>query len=136
MICGFPWFDDHHDHQASDAELNAFLDAGEEPIVFTLGTAAVHVPGDFYLNAARGGDEPEAAGDPADRGAAEYAARYRDLPGTIRAFTYRRFSTLLPRAAATVHHGGIGTTAHGIAGRTTDGGRAAGASISSITRLV
>lgn len=113
VICGFPWFDDHHDHQAADDELEEFLNAGEPPIVFTLGTAAVHVPGDFYAHAAA------AAQDLGKRaillvGRKEYAERYRDLPHTIRTFTYAPFTTLLPRAAATVHHGGIGTTAQGL----------------------
>lgn len=113
VICGFPWFDDHHDHQVADDELNAFLADGDPPIVFTLGTAAVHVPGDFYAHAARAAQE---LGRRAILliGRTEYAARYRDLPKTIRTFTYAPFTTLLPRAAATVHHGGIGTTAQGL----------------------
>jgi hypothetical protein len=119
VICGFPWFDDHHDHQADDDQLDAFLNAGDPPIVFTLGTAAVHVPGDFYASAAA------SAHDLGRRailliGRKEYAARYCNLPPTIRAFTYAPFTTLLPRAAATVHHGGIGTTAQALrAGRPT-----------------
>jgi rhamnosyltransferase subunit B len=35
----------------------------------------------------------------------------RDLPETVRHFEYAPFSSVLPKAAAIVHHGGIGTTA-------------------------
>lgn len=110
VICGFPWFDAHHDHAHDGAELEAFLAAGEPPIVFTLGTAAVHLSTRFFAHAA------EAARRLGRRavlliGRAEYADRARDLPPGVRAFTYAPFSTLLPRAAAVVHHGGIGSTA-------------------------
>jgi UDP:flavonoid glycosyltransferase YjiC (YdhE family) len=37
------------------------------------------------------------------------------LPETVRHFHYVPFSEVLPRAAAFVHHGGIGTIAQGIA---------------------
>lgn len=88
-------------------ELEAFLQAGPAPLVFTLGSAAVNIPGDFYvesLKAARrlgrravllvgsGGDRDLAAGDP-----------------RILVANYAPFSLLFPRAAAVVHQGGIGT---------------------------
>ena len=37
------------------------------------------------------------------------------LPGNLRAFEYVPFSSVLPRSAALVHHGGIGTTAQALA---------------------
>ena len=37
------------------------------------------------------------------------------LPGNIHHFHYLPFSQVFPHAAALVHHGGIGTTAHAIA---------------------
>jgi UDP:flavonoid glycosyltransferase YjiC (YdhE family) len=39
----------------------------------------------------------------------------RDLPFTVRHAEYAPFSKLLPRAAALVSHGGIGTVAYGLA---------------------
>ncbi len=111
VICGFPWFDAHHDHTDDHHRLDAFLDTGDPPIVFSLGTAAVHAPGEFFqaairacLNLSRRGlllvgrDEYRPAG----------------LPASVAAFTYAPFSSLLPRAALTVHHGGIGTTAQAL----------------------
>lgn len=88
-------------------ELEAFLKAGPPPLVFTLGSAAVNIPGDFYvesLKAARrlgrravllvgpNGDQTLAEADP-----------------EIHVAAYAPFSLLFPRAAAIVHQGGIGT---------------------------
>lgn len=87
--------------------LEAFLDAGSAPIVFTLGSAAVHIPGDFYvesLKAARrmGRRAVLLVGPEGDPGVA-------DGPDAI-ALAYAPFSKLFPRAAAVVHQGGVGTT--------------------------
>ncbi|MBX3359701.1 MAG: glycosyltransferase [Phycisphaeraceae bacterium] len=107
-ICGFPWFDRHAANEADAGEVEGFMGDGEPPIVFSLGTAAVHASGRFYEHAA------QACRLLGRRGVllvgrTEYAPR--GLPPTVRAFTYAPFSTVLPRAAATVHHAGIGTTA-------------------------
>ncbi|WP_309627405.1 nucleotide disphospho-sugar-binding domain-containing protein [Brevundimonas sp.] len=92
---------------AMPTALEAFLAAGPAPIVFTLGSAAVHIPGDFYLEslkAARrlgrravllvGPDGDLSVGDGPD----------------VLALPYAPFSSLFPRAAAVVHQGGVGTT--------------------------
>ena len=39
----------------------------------------------------------------------------KNLPDSVRHFTYAPFSQILPRAAALVHHGGIGTSAQAMA---------------------
>jgi len=88
-------------------ELEAFLAQGEPPIVFTLGSAAVHIPGDFYLEslkAARavGRRSVLLVGPEGDRSVA-------DGPDAI-AVAYAPFSMLFPRAALIVHQGGVGTT--------------------------
>lgn len=88
-------------------ELDRFLDAGSAPVVFTLGSAAVHIPGDFYvesLKAARrmGRRAVLLVGPEGDPGVA-------DGPDAI-ALAYAPFSKLFPRAAAIVHQGGVGTT--------------------------
>jgi rhamnosyltransferase subunit B len=88
-------------------ELEQFLAAGSAPVVFTLGSAAVHIPGDFYvesLKAARrtGRRAVLLVGPEGDRGVA-------DGPDAI-ALPYAPFSKLFPRAAAIVHQGGVGTT--------------------------
>ncbi len=116
-ICGFPWFDRHKEFEHAPSEIDQFLEAGDPPIVFTLGTAAVHIPGGFFHHAVETCRLLSRRGLLLTRHA-EYAPGH--LPPSIRAFMYAPFSTLLPRACATVHHGGVGTTAQAMrAGRPT-----------------
>jgi len=110
-ICGFAWFDRSHQIEHADDEIRHFLDEGEPPIIFTMGTTIVAAAGDFYAHAA------EACRRLGRRGllltgSAENAPRR--LPRGVRAFAYAPFSTVLSRGCATVHHGGIGTTAQAL----------------------
>ncbi|MCG3127544.1 MAG: O-mycaminosyltylonolide 6-deoxyallosyltransferase [Phycisphaerae bacterium] len=106
-ICGFTWYDGGA-RRPSPPELRAFLDDGPPPVVFSLGSAAYHGGAEFYALAA------QACGVLGRRGvllsgAPEYAPR--ELPAGVMACDYAPFAELLPRAAAVVHHGGIGSTA-------------------------
>lgn len=88
-------------------ELEAFLAAGDAPIVFTLGSAAVHIPGEFYresLKAARalGLRAVLLVGPDGDRSVV-------DGPDAM-AVGYAPFSLLFARATLIVHQGGVGTT--------------------------
>ncbi|MDQ7994680.1 MAG: glycosyltransferase [Luteibacter sp.] len=91
-------------------ELSAFLDAGDAPIVFTLGSAAVHA-GEAFLR-----ESMAAAGALGRRavlltGSPEMRARLPDtLPAGVMAVEYASHGALFPRASAVVHHGGVGTT--------------------------
>ena len=109
---GFPFFDDV-EGTGLPGELAAFLEAGEPPVVFTLGSSAVMDAGRFYeesLDAARalgrravlliGIDERNRLGKP--------------LPESAIASDYAPYSALFPHAAAIVHQGGVGTTAQGL----------------------
>ncbi|MDE1170284.1 MAG: glycosyltransferase [Verrucomicrobium sp.] len=87
-------------------EVEAFLDAGPEPWLFTLGTAVVGRPGNFYRAAAAAleGTERRAlllVGD-SDPG---------PLPENVLAWPALPLADLLPRCAAAAHHAGIGTLA-------------------------
>ena len=88
-------------------ELARFLDDGEPPLVFTLGTAVVADAGPFY-------HQSVAAAKLLGRRAVLLVKNPRillpELPEGVVAFDYAPFSQLFPRAAAIVHHGGIGTT--------------------------
>ncbi len=100
----------------TDPELLRFLDAGEPPIVFTLGSAAVWIADDFYavsIAAAR------ALGRRALLLAGENAADIRaHAPDGIGVFDYAPHSAVMPRAGVIVHQGGVGTTAQALrAGR-------------------
>lgn len=109
-LTGFPLFDDVNDGPL-DPTIERFLDDGERPVVFTAGTANRHARGFFETAVA-------VCGRIGTRGILAAAHRDqipRDLPPTVLAIDYVPFSQLLPRAAAIVHHGGIGTTSQGLA---------------------
>jgi UDP:flavonoid glycosyltransferase YjiC (YdhE family) len=106
VVTGFPWF--HHvDHEELSIELGRFLDAGPPPLVFTLGSAVAADAGGFF-------EESAAAARLLGRRAILIVNQARNrptsLPADVPAFDYAPFSALFPRAAAIVHHGGIGTT--------------------------
>lgn len=90
------------------AALGEFLDRGDPPLVFTLGSAAVGAAGSFYEESAR-------AALALGRRAVLVAGRYEEnkpriaLPPSIMVAEYAPYSALFPRAAAIVHQGGIGT---------------------------
>jgi UDP:flavonoid glycosyltransferase YjiC (YdhE family) len=89
-------------------DLTKFLDAGEPPIVFTLGSAAVMDARDFFEESAK------AAGILNRRAVLLYGI-FNEPPkttdGNIVAFDYAPYSRIFPRAACVVHQGGVGTTA-------------------------
>jgi UDP:flavonoid glycosyltransferase YjiC (YdhE family) len=117
VICGFPWHDRHDDQDHAGERLEDFLASGEPPILFTLGTAAVHVAGDFYQHAA------EACRLLRRRGLLLVGPGRTppgNLPADCLAVDYARFSAVMPRCAVNVHHGGIGSTGQALrAGRPT-----------------
>jgi rhamnosyltransferase subunit B len=91
-------------------EVERFLNEGDAPLVFTPGSGNKQAA-DFFAAAA------EACGMLKRRGV--LLSRFREqipaaLPGGVRHFDYVPFGQLLPRAAALVHHGGVGTTAQGL----------------------
>jgi len=87
--------------------LETFLDAGEPPVVFTLGSAAVHIADDFYVESVK-------AARHLGRRAVLLVGPEGDLDVAdgldILALGYAPFSQLFPRAALIVHQGGVGTT--------------------------
>lgn len=116
VVAGFTFYDGTQGGAELTSELKQFLDAGEPPIVFTLGSAAVMNAGTFYqesLHAAKqlnrravlliGNNQP-----------------LENLSSDVLAVNYAPYSQIFPRACAIVHQGGIGTTAQALrAGRPT-----------------
>jgi len=107
-ICGFAWFDRHQDQESDDGAIDRFLASGEPPIVFCLGSSAVHVAGDFYKKAA------EACHLLGRRGllltGQEDNAAFEGLDHVL-AVRYAPLSKVAAAGCATVHHGGMGTMA-------------------------
>lgn len=107
VLTGFPFYD-RRDNRSMEPELLEFLADGPPPIVFTLGSAAVHLAGDFFRESVKAasllkrravllvgndGNRPEGP-----------------LPDGVAVFNYAPYGELLPHAAAVVHQGGVGTT--------------------------
>jgi len=93
------------------AEVADFLGKGDPPIVFTPGSA-MRFGKEFFQAAADACQVLERRGILLSRFPEQIPP---DLPSTVVHFDYVPFSELLPHAAALVHHGGIGTTAQGLA---------------------
>lgn len=106
VVTGFPWFDQDGSTGLPTA-LTRFLDDGPSPIVFTLGTAIAADAGSFYESSAQAA---HLLGRRAVLILKDPRNRPPTLPNGVAAFDYAPFSELFPRAAAIVHHGGIGTT--------------------------
>jgi UDP:flavonoid glycosyltransferase YjiC (YdhE family) len=109
-LTGFPLYDEPDEHALSPG-LQAFLDGGSPPILFTPGSAN-RAASQFFAAAL---DATRRLG----RRALFLTPYSEQLPATpgIDAWhePYVPFSHVLPRCAAIVHHGGIGTCAQGLA---------------------
>jgi len=114
---GFPIHDRGEHGEGMPAALGAFLERGDAPLVFTLGSSAVFAADGFYPAAATaartlgrravlltGPDGMNAVPGVPDVGAAPAGA-------PIVSVAYAPHSEVLPRACAVVHQGGVGTTA-------------------------
>jgi UDP:flavonoid glycosyltransferase YjiC (YdhE family) len=110
LIAGFCFYDAEAGNGALPPHLEKFLNAGEPPVVFTLGSAAVLAAGDFYEVAARTAKKLGLRAvlligtDPRNR-------PHGELPKSICVAEYAPYSKLFPRASLVVHQGGVGTTA-------------------------
>jgi len=105
-----PFYDGNQQRAGLAPELQDFLKSGEPPIIFTLGSAAVLSPGDFYTESIQ-------AAQQLNRRAVLLMGKNlppADLPIGIVAFDYAPYSKVFPHACAIVHQGGIGTTAQAL----------------------
>jgi rhamnosyltransferase subunit B len=113
VMAGFTFYDGSTE---ITPELQLFLDSGTPPIVFTLGSAAVLDPGNFY-------QESLQAAKQLNRRAVLLIGKNtppENLTKDIIAVSYAPYSQIFPHACAIVHQGGIGTTAQALrAGRPT-----------------
>ena len=113
-LTGFPLYDERGVSQVPP-DLEAFLTeaeaAGDPPIVFAPGSSNRQADR-FFAAAVDACQRLERRGI--------LLTRYREqlpspLPAKVRHADYAPFSAVLPRAAALVHHGGIGTAAQALA---------------------
>lgn len=114
---GFCFYDGKDDYGSISEDLQKFLDAGEPPIIFTLGSAAVMDARDFFEESAK------AAKILKKRAVLLYGI-FNEPPKIVEseelrvesekqiiAVPYAPYSQVFPRAACVVHQGGVGTTA-------------------------
>ena len=109
-VAGFPLWDPRSG-EGLPADVAEFLDAGEPPLAFAPGSANVQGH-EFFATAA------EVCRRLGRRGL--LLTKYPDqlppsLPPGVRHVGFVPFSALLPRVAALVHHGGIGTCGQALA---------------------
>ena len=110
LITGFCFYDADAGNAALPEQLEKFLDAGEAPVVFTLGSAAVLAAGDFYEQSAKAAKKLGVravlliGSDARNRPQGE-------LPASICVAEYAPYSKLFGRVSLAVHQGGVGTTA-------------------------
>lgn len=108
-LTGFPLWD--RADQLDTTESDAFLNAGDPPIVFSPG--AINLQAGRFFKAA-----VDACRQLGRRGmllTKHPELLVKPLPDGVRHFSYVRYTSLLPRSAAMVHHGGIGTVAQCLA---------------------
>jgi rhamnosyltransferase subunit B len=101
-----------------EPQLEAFLAAGDPPVVFTLGTSAVGAAGGFYHESAAAAAQLGVRAVLLTGGFAQN--RPGELPASVLAVDRAPHQLLFPRASAVVHQCGAGTTAQALrAGRPT-----------------
>ncbi len=111
-LCGFPLWDARElPGPVPTEEIDGFLARGDAPIVVTAGSAAATLPRFFAESVqalrALGRRALLVTNFPQQLPAA--------LPDSMAAAGYVPFSSVLPRSALIVHHGGIGTVAQAVA---------------------
>jgi rhamnosyltransferase subunit B len=121
-IAGFTFYDQvTRERSVLAADLERFLSAGPPPVIFTLGSFAVEFPGDFYRvsrDVARRLKRRAVLLVGAGRVESYREAVADNVANDVFVCDYAPFSELFSRAAAVVHHGGIGTTGQALrAGR-------------------
>ena len=118
---GFCFYDGQDDLGKMPEDLTEFLENGEPPIVFTLGSAAVMDARDFFEESAKAAqilncravllygvfNEPPKL---AESGEWRVESKEKKQPSIV-AFDYAPYSQIFPRAACVIHQGGVGTTA-------------------------
>ena len=104
-LVGFGRFEGARDELSDD--VRAFCEAGTPPIAFTLGTGMSHAA-PVFRTALAACEQLDARGLLLTKFPQAVPS---NLPPSVRHCAFAPFRALLPRCAALVHHGGIGTTA-------------------------
>lgn len=109
QLTGFPLYD-HGDDAPLPPDVERFLAAGEPPVAFTTGTANATSQA-FFETSVQACRLSRRRGLLLTQDPSQLPA---PLPPQVAHFSYVPFKALLPRLAALVHHGGIGTTSQAL----------------------
>ncbi|CAN5334308.1 glycosyltransferase [soil metagenome] len=104
---GFCFYDGKDDYGEISEDLQKFLDGGDAPVVFTLGSAAVMDARDFFEESAKAA---KILGKRAVLLYGIFSQPPKETDENIVAFDYAPYSQVFPRASCVVHQGGVGTT--------------------------
>jgi rhamnosyltransferase subunit B len=109
QVCGFVFYDKRDTQLTPDTGLEEFLKSGPPPVLFTLGSSAVMRPGSFH-------EESIAAARQLGVRALLLAGNFEGLTSSngIYVTDYAAYSEIMPRVAASVHSGGMGTCAQAL----------------------
>jgi UDP:flavonoid glycosyltransferase YjiC (YdhE family) len=102
---GFCYYDPPGD-ESLPKEVEDFLAAGPPPVLFTLGSSAVHLPGNFYEIAV---EAASSLGLRAILLLGREDNRPARVPPNVLAISYAPYGLLMPRCRAVAHQAGIGT---------------------------
>jgi len=104
QLTGFPWYDSEDGAAPTlDADLATFLDSGPAPLIVSLGSFLPFVADEFYQRSAA------IARELGLRAVLLTSEAISASSPDIMVRSYAPHSLLFPRAAAIVHHGGVGT---------------------------
>ncbi len=112
-MTGFPLYSRENNVIAKLTELQSFIDRGEAPIVFALGSSAVNVAEDFYVISAA---IARALKRRAVLVCGAHDDQVKDIEpgGDLFIIDYVAYDKLFPHACVIVHQGGIGTLAQSL----------------------
>jgi rhamnosyltransferase subunit B len=108
-LVDFPLYD-HGDHASLPPELDEFIKAGQAPIAFSAGTATATAH-EFFKTSIEASQKAGLRAILLTHFGQQVPA---SLPKNVMHVDYAPFSTLLPKLAAFVHHGGIGSTSQAL----------------------
>jgi UDP:flavonoid glycosyltransferase YjiC (YdhE family) len=109
VLTGFPLYD-HGIHEPQAAWISEFISAGSPPVGFSAGTATANAR-EFFAHSVRACERAGMRGILLSHFPEQIPAQ---LPPTVLHVPYAPFRALLPKLAAFVHHGGIGTTSQAL----------------------
>ena len=108
-VCGCPCYQDNSFDVSVLNEFYNFINAGEPPLVFALGSSAVWIVDDFWQYAM------QAAQQLGMRAVLITGPKQpQPLNANIKIFSYLPYQHVFPCAAVVIHQGGIGTLAHAL----------------------